>query len=897
MHYRAILTLLALALPAIIASFADAKTASADTANAAFADGSHIVGQDITPGTYVAEIEQGICRVAITTIDDDQRQPTFLSRAIITISNDDNIVETTGCGDWRPRTPTDRQNITRQFGEGAHEIGVDMPTGIYTADGNDGRCLWFNLNDFSHHPDLNQQFTWWKVGKPVVHLSKDHVGFYSIRCGTWSLRETTQNEKPLTQFADGSHLVGIDIAPGVYVADTNDAFCNWFRTAPFGGANSDNSGGYRSQGSQIAEILPTDTGFYSDGCGIWKPFADQDIQSEPTTVIGAGTHAVGIDIHPGAYVAEATDGQLCRWFFLSGFAGRASDIATSGVGVLRGITEIPATVAGFRSIGCGEWSMIQNSPTTQTTTAFGDGEHVVNVHIKPGIYLSPGPATGRCSWRRITSYAGASADHVAVRNPVGRNIAEITENDAIFKSFGCGTWQPFDPSTQMDNLTSFNRGTWAINYEVVPGTYTAQAPDGSTCFWSRLSAFTGEPEDFATTNNSVGHTVMTVHHFDTGFYSDGCGSWTVVTPESSEPDPKPKTEFQDGTYINHRQVAPGTYIADGIDGEVCFWSRLTGFDGDIFNRINLYASAGQAIATILKTDQGFRSFGCGTWQRLEEYEHEVPPAAINADESSDGHSITSDFSDGTYRIGIDIDPGTYIASGSNQTRCRWRRLSDFTWTSGVTHEAVASGNKIVTLKHDDIGFASLGCGEWALLDVGSIERPETPPTRFGGGSYLVGIHIEPGTYYAVPPPHGNCRWSRVTDFTGDPSDTLASGLSSDRWVVTIDPEDIGFVTIGCSLWRNINIALAIGPFEKFDDGVYRVGEDIVPGTYVTDVPNQPFIGGRPVPSCKWERLAGFSHTHSHVIESGGGKGKIEVTISEADVGFQAQGCGEWRKTR
>ncbi len=880
--------LLLVTLAAILAPLAFSQQASATVEPAPFSDGTHLVGTDISPATYVAEFDEGICFVTITKNGELERNPTFINRAIITITDQDTQVETSGCGEWHPRPSTRPRTLPAEFGPGAYQVGVDIAPGIYTADQNDGRCLWFTLDDFTHHPNPDQVLNWWKVGQPVVQLTKEDNAIYSIRCGSWHRRFEPKPELPLTEFKGGSHLVNIDIAPGTYIANSGEEDCNWFRTTTFGGSTADDSGGYVSTGQQIATILPSDTGFFSAGCGTWQPIAKLDTQPEPASSIAQGTFAVGLDIQPGIYVADADDGRLCRWFFLSGFAGRPSDIITSGNGLLRGIAQIPAQATGFRSINCGEWQLIDPTDTALSTTTFGDGEHVVNVHIKPGVYAAPGPATGRCSWRRLTGFVGTESDHIAVRNPVGRNIAEITENDAIFKSYGCGTWEPLGVQIFPDPLTDFVRGTWAVNTEIKPGTYTAVPPEGSTCFWSRLSAFTGQPEDFEATVNSVGHAVTTVQSFDTGFYSDGCGTWTPVPEDAPATDLDPVTEFKDGVYVTKHNIAPGTYIADGIEGEICFWSRLSSFDGDTFNRINLYASAGQSIATILEADAGFRSFGCGTWRQIQ-----TDDSSTNTTNTVE-ESPPSKFSDGTYRIGVDIAAGTYIASRSPHTTCKWRRLNDFTWTSGVIVETKASGTKIATLKESDIGFSSFGCGEWVLLTDETSNKSETFPTRFSGGSYLVGVHIEPGTYYAVPPPRGGCRWSRVSDFTGDPADTIASGFSRDRWVVTIHPEDVGFVTTDCSLWRNVEIALKIGPFDKFDDGVYRVNEDIVPGTYVARVPTQPFLGGRPVPKCAWQRLSGFSHSPSDLVEIGSGKGKIEVTIAETDSGFQSQGCGEWK---
>ena len=866
----------------------DSVVAASD-APAVFSDGTYSVGVDIAPGTYVAELDDGVCHVAITDIEDETRNPSFLGRAIISITEDDATVETSGCGEWYARYDSAPKSLPSHFGQGMNQVGIDMVPGVYTADSNSGRCLWFVVSDFEHHTNAEQLLTWWKVGQPVVKLTSDDVGFYSIRCGNWQRRETGSDQEPASQFSDGSYLVNIDITTGTYVSDSNDNYCNWFRTAPFGDSIADNTGGYASTGRQIIEILDSDTGFYSEGCGTWQPFSTLDTGFAPSGTIGQGTHAVGVDIQPGAYTAESKDAGMCRWYLLSGFAGRPSDIAGYGTGVARGIVEVPQDAVGFRSLNCGEWTRIEDLTKNEILNGrIPEGEHIVNIHLSPGIYTSPGPETGRCSWRRLVGYSGSSAEHVAVRNPVGKNIAEIMDTDTVFVSFGCGEWRPLESSSGTGVLRSFEKGTWAVNREIAPGTYSADVPDGSTCFWSRLSSFSGEPNAFAATESTIGHSVATIRDFDAGFYSDGCGVWFEVSDELTTSEDEPASVFDDGVYLVNRDVAAGTYIASGIEGEACYWSRVTGFDGDDFNQLTLYASRGQAIATILSSDAGFRSFGCGTWQQIQQTDESIHP---NDD------TETKRFSDGTYRVGIDITPGTYMTAAPTGPTCRWRRLSDFTWTSGVIVESIAAGRKIVDIDDDDTGFASSGCGEWISVDIDSLAPSENtlPPTRFGSGSYLVGVHIEPGTYYAMPRRSGACKWSRVNRFGGVSSDQISSGKATNRWVVTIDTNDIGFVTYDCGVWRNIDIALKLGPYETFSDGTYRVNEDILPGNYVANIPTQPFIGGKPTPICTWQRVSGFGHTDDNVIEHGRGKGKIVVTISENDAGFVSNGCGEWQR--
>ena len=855
----------------------------------AFSDGIHTVGVDVMPGTYVAEFDEGICFVAVTDLDDATRNPSFSGRAIISITESDRQIETVGCGEWLLLNDGERGVSATDFGNGMFRVGIDVAPGIYTADGNDGRCLWFTVDDFAHRANPEQLLTWWKVGKPIVELKREDVGFYSIRCGTWHRRETDQHREPASEFPDGSYLVNIDISPGIYASDSGDAICNWFRTAPFGGIVPDNTGGYVSKGRQIIEILPSDSGFFSEGCGDWQLFSPSEESSSRSTMFDKGTFSVGNDIAPAVFVADSQDGRNCRWYLLSGFAGRASDISGFGTGALRGIAEIHDDAVGFRSVDCGEWQRVDDLSVDETLSdSIGDGEHIVGVHVKPGVYSAPGPESGRCSWRRVLGFNGADAQNVAVRNPVGRNIAEIMETDSVFITFGCGGWQPMNADYEREPFSSFGHGTWTVNQEVVAGTYTAHVPDGLTCFWSRLADFSGEPRAFTVSESTVRHSVATIRTHDAGFYSDGCGEWFAVTDELVDNDEATTSEFDDGIYIVRRDVAPGTYIATGIEGEICYWSRLAGFDGDSFNRISVYGSYGAAIATILDTDAGFRSFGCGSWQ---------PISKVDDDAQTVNKEPATRFSDGTYRVGIDIAAGTYIASNVGQARCRWRRLADFTWSGNVIVERIASGLKIVEIGEDDDGFASSGCGEWNRVDLTALEPLEAIPTRFSNGSYVVGVHVEPGTYYAIPRRNGGCRWSRANGFGGTDPDAIASGKSNNRWIVTIDESDIGFVTHGCGTWRNIESALQLGPSETIEDGTYRVHEDILPGKYVARVTTQPFVGGKPTSQCTWKRTSGFGQTAEDTIEQGTGTGKITVTITQTDTGFTSTNCGTWQPTK
>jgi hypothetical protein len=77
-----------------------------------------------------------------------------------------------------------------------------------------------------------------------------------------------------------------------------------------------------------------------------------------------------------------------------------------------------------------------------------------------------------------------------------------------------------------------------------------------------------------------------------------------------------------------------------------------------------------------------------------------------------------------------------------------------------------------------------------------------------------------------------------------------------------------------------------GPLTTFGDGTYRVGEDIEPGLYYANN-----VGG----SCYWERLSGFGGELDDIITNEFSQVRQIVMIEQDDIGFSAQGCGQWEQ--
>jgi len=148
----------------------------------------------------------------------------------------------------------------------------------------------------------------------------------------------------------------------------------------------------------------------------------------------------------------------------------------------------------------------------------------------------------------------------------------------------------------------------------------------------------------------------------------------------------------DGTYRVGTQIKPGLYKSTG--GSFCYWARLSGFSGNLADIKANDIVSGVTYVQILPGDVGFESDGCGAWTT-------VP---------STGARATSITRDGTYRVGIDILPGTYYGFASGDF-CYWETLSGFTGTFDEIYDNdIPSGWIVVTIPSWARGFEVHGCG-------------------------------------------------------------------------------------------------------------------------------------------------------------------------------------------
>jgi hypothetical protein len=97
---------------------------------------------------------------------------------------------------------------------------------------------------------------------------------------------------------------------------------------------------------------------------------------------------------------------------------------------------------------------------------------------------------------------------------------------------------------------------------------------------------------------------------------------------------------------------------------------------------------------------------------IERLEEQLAQANKPAPRSAPGPRRT--FGDGIYRVGKDIDPGTYRASGGSN--CYWARLSGFSGNLGqIIANGIGSPHPLVTISASDVGFESQRCGTWTRV--------------------------------------------------------------------------------------------------------------------------------------------------------------------------------------
>ncbi|WP_020143643.1 hypothetical protein [Terracoccus sp. 273MFTsu3.1] len=153
--------------------------------------------------------------------------------------------------------------------------------------------------------------------------------------------------------------------------------------------------------------------------------------------------------------------------------------------------------------------------------------------------------------------------------------------------------------------------------------------------------------------------------------------------------------------------------------------------------------------------------------------------------------------DGTFRVGVSLGPGTYVAPGGYG--CYWerRRNAGTDFDGIIANDFSLGGRRIVTISSTDAYFVTEDCGSWTRL-----AKVGTPRTSFGEGAQAVGVHIRPGYYYA--PGGDGCYWEGLSGFSGLFGDVIENDFSYyEPQYVHIYSWVVGFDSHDCGTWTRI----------------------------------------------------------------------------------------------
>ncbi|WP_330296739.1 hypothetical protein [Streptomyces sp. NBC_00503] len=179
-----------------------------------------------------------------------------------------------------------------------------------------------------------------------------------------------------------------------------------------------------------------------------------------------------------------------------------------------------------------------------------------------------------------------------------------------------------------------------------------------------------------------------------------------------------------------------------------------------------------------------------------------PAAASSA--PADQAKKTTIRGSGTFKVGSDVQPGTYRSTGNGESaNCYWERAKDASGETGsIIDNENAVGSSYVTIEATDKIFKSQDCKDWTAVDPKATGTPKAEaPGK--AGTLKVGVDIAPGTYKSAGSTEGGtgCYWERTKDASGSTDSIIANENPTGQAVVTIAPGDGYFKTQDCQDWK------------------------------------------------------------------------------------------------
>jgi hypothetical protein len=172
------------------------------------------------------------------------------------------------------------------------------------------------------------------------------------------------------------------------------------------------------------------------------------------------------------------------------------------------------------------------------------------------------------------------------------------------------THQAAGPASEDYRYAHFADGMHIVGGDIEAGTYRTRSGSAG-CYYARLAGFGGSLSETLANEDTDAPAVVSILPTDKGFKSSGCGTWTKDLSAITVS----RTSFENGIFIVGTDIDPGTYRTNGASG--CYYARLSGFTGSMDDTLANEDTDAPAIVTILPTDRGFKSSGCGTWTKIQ----------------------------------------------------------------------------------------------------------------------------------------------------------------------------------------------------------------------------------------------------------------------------------------
>lgn len=153
------------------------------------------------------------------------------------------------------------------FGGGTRLVGTEIRPGRYRSVNAAGAsCYWERLRNTTGSNDIIANSI--GGGPRLLEVLSTDVAVRTSGCATFTEITGATTTSQTANFGNGVYLVGLDIAPGTWRADTPSPSCYWERLRNITGSN-DIIANFFGSTPAIMTVLPTDIAVGVSGCGTW----------------------------------------------------------------------------------------------------------------------------------------------------------------------------------------------------------------------------------------------------------------------------------------------------------------------------------------------------------------------------------------------------------------------------------------------------------------------------------------------------------------------------------------------------------------------------------------------------------------------------------------------------